>query len=280
MKSRFGWTATIAMAALIGVGRPSVRAADSPANEALKKLGLKIVGSLYVLEAESDIKNKLAEARRLSKQLSYSLMQQKGTASPEEQKDNAKKLNDQITQIKSEINLVSQQMAMVPRGRGRFSYNGFASYYAAEQFAELNVYRNQLQVELQQDSAFLDQLKSKPADPKAKEKIDAEVKEKREAYQQALIEVRELVDKATEKYDELEKSSDVKKTLNAIGKRLRERPKLGPSHEFQTNVKLLEKLEKAAASGEDEDAPAKSARRSRRGTKNKNSTKTAAGVQE
>jgi hypothetical protein len=236
---------------------------------------LKIAGTLAVVADEAKIKSDLAETRRLSKQLSYSLTQQRGTLSPAEMQKTVKNVNDQMNQLRSEMNAANQQMNAIPKYRGRFVSNDASILYG-----QLVAYRNQLQMEINQDSYFLNQLKSQPADPKAKEKIDAEVKEKREAYQQALIEVRELVDKATEKYDELEKSSDVKKTLNAIGKRLRERPKLGPSHEFQTNVKLLEKLEKAAASGEDEDAPAKSARRSRRGTKNKNSTKTAAGVQE
>jgi hypothetical protein len=280
MTLKSGRHAIIVMTALICVGRPAVRAADSPPNEALKKFDLKIVGSLAVIEAEAEIKNKLAEARRLSRDLGYSLMQQKGTANPEEQKRNIKSLNDQITQIRSEISNVGQQMAMLPRGRGRFSYNGFASYYAAEQFAELNVYRTQLQAELLQDTAFLDQLKSEPADPKAKERIDAEVRDKRESYHQALLDVRKIVDAATEKYEELEKNSDVKKTLTALGKRMREKPKLGPSHEFQTNVKLLEKLEKAASNGEEETPSAKSARRSRHGTKIKRSTKAAATTQE
>jgi hypothetical protein len=274
------WMATISVAALICVGRAPVRGADGPANDPLKRFGLKIVGSLVVIDAEGELKHRLAETRRLSRQLSYSLMQQKGTASPEEQKKNIKTLNEQISQIKSEINAVTQQMAMVPRGgRGRFGY-GFVNNYAAEQYAELNFYRNQLQAELQQDSAFLNQLKSQPADRKAKDQIDAEVRDKREAYHQALVELRELVDAATEKYNELEKNSDVKKALNAVGNKMREKPKLGPSHEFQTTVKLLEKLEKAASSGEDEDLPAKSARRSRRGTRAKQSTKTAAGAQE
>ena len=35
-----------------------------------------------------------------------------------------------------------------------------------------------------------------------------------------------------------------------LGKGLREKPKLGPSHDFLTNVKLLEKLEKAESGGE------------------------------
>ena len=83
-----------------------------------------------------------------------------------------------------------------------------------------------------QDSALLNQLKSQPSDPKAKDKIDAEVRDQREAYHQALLDLRKLVDSATEKYAELAKNDDVKKALAALGKGMREKPKLGPSHDF------------------------------------------------
>ena len=46
----------------------------------------------------------------------------------------------------------------------------FANNEAAEMYAELLAYRNQLQAELNQDSYFLNQLKSQSADPKAKDK--------------------------------------------------------------------------------------------------------------
>ena len=131
-------------------------------------------------------------------------------------------------------------------------------------------------MEINQDSYFLNQLKSQPADPKAKEKIDSEVRDRRDAYHQALLDLRKLVDSATEKYDELAKNDEVKKTLIALGKGQREKPKLGPSHEFLTNVKLLEKLEKAESSGETEPSPAKTgATQAGSGTRTKQSSKAA-----
>jgi len=278
-KSHVVWAAAVVSAALACLGRPSVRAADGPGSELLKKHGLKIVGSLAVVETEADVKAKLSEAKRLSKELKYSLMQQKATLSPKEQQQNIKTLNDQVSQIRSEINAVTQQMAMLPRGggRARFSY-GFANNYAAEQFAELNLYRNQLQAELQQDSAFLNQLKSQSADPKAKDKIDAEVRDKSESIHQAVHDLRKLVDSANLKYDELAKDAEFKRAFNAMAKRMKEKPKLGPSHEFLNNVKLLEKLEKAEANDEELEPLAKPARRSRYGTKAKHSWKAGAGA--
>lgn len=61
-------------------GTAGVRAADSP-EEVLKKNGLKPMGPLYVLEAESDVKKKLSEVRLLSKQWNFARIQQESIGS-------------------------------------------------------------------------------------------------------------------------------------------------------------------------------------------------------
>ena len=274
------WPAACMTVALACLARPQVSAADGPENEVLKKHGLKIAGSLAVAIEEAEIKTKLVDARRLSKQLSYSLMQQQGTVNPEEQQKTVKTLGTEINRLRSEMNAVNQQMNQVPRNNnpryGRFGGGmNFANNDAAEMYAELAAYHYQLQAELTQDSNFLNQLKSQPADPKAKERIDSEVRDRRDAYHQALVDLRKLVDSATAKYEKLAKDAEVKKALNILGKGLRETPKLGPSHEFLTNVKLLDKLEKAESSGETEPSHAKTGRKSRRGTRTKHSAKSA-----
>ena len=109
------WTAAFLTVALACVGRSHVSAADGTTNEVLKKHGLKIAGSLAVANEEAEIKTKLVDARRLSKQLSYSLMQQQGTMSPEDQQKTVKTLGTQINQLRSEMNAVNQQMNQVPR---------------------------------------------------------------------------------------------------------------------------------------------------------------------
>ena len=245
-------------------------AADGTENPVLKKHGLKIVGTLAVVDEEAEIKSKLTEARRISKQLSYSLMQQKVTLSPGDLQKTVKNLTDQINQLRSEMNMTNQQMNAVPKFRNRFVSNDASTLYQ-----QLSYYRSQLQMEINQDSLFLNQLKSQPADPKAKEKIDSDVRDRRNAYHEAILELRKLVDSATAKYDELATNAEVKKALDAIGKGQREKPKLGPSHDFHTNVKTVEKLEQAESSGDKEDTQAKPARRGRRSTKTKQSSKTA-----
>jgi hypothetical protein len=299
-------TAACLTVALACLASPQVRAADGPGNEVLKKHGLKMAGLLAVATEEAEIKTKLSDARRLSKQLSQSLMQQKATMSPEEMQKTVKTLGTRINELRSELNAVNQQMNQVPRtntnaGYGRFgggigygnnggmgygnnggmgyANNGgmtFANNNAAELYSELLAYRTQVQAELEQDSYFVNQLKSQPpADPKAKDGIDSVVRNRRDAYHEALVEIRKLVDSATAKYDEVAKNSEIKKALNILGKGQKETPKLGPSREFLNNVKLLEKLEKAEPSGETEPTHATPARRGRRSAKAKISTKAA-----
>jgi uncharacterized coiled-coil DUF342 family protein len=267
-RSRLVCAATVFTVALFCLARPRVHAADGPASDILKKNGLHIAGTLAVVDEEPQIKTNLAEARRLSKQLNYSLMQQKGTLSPGEMQQTVKNITSEINQLRSEINAAGQQMNAIPKWRGRFVSND-----AGMMYAQLNAYRSQLQMEISQDSSFLNQLKSQTADPRAREKIDSEVRDRRDAYHQSLVDIRKLVDSATGKYDELPKNDEVKKALTALGKGQKVKPKLGPSHDFHNNVKLLEKLEKAESGGATEAAETKPTRRSRSATRTKNASK-------
>jgi hypothetical protein len=257
-----GFAAVLALS----LGLPA-RAVQGPESEVLKKNKLKTAGSLEVLESESEFKTKLTDARKLLRQLSYSLLQQKMTLSPQEVQKALKGFTDEINQMRTLINQTNQQMNALPRFRGRL-----ASTYAQEQYNELFMYRDQLQAQVNQESAMLNQLQSQKADPRAKENVDAQVHDRREAYHQALADLRTLADSTTEKYAELAKNDEVKKAIESLGKGKRDKPKLGPSHDFTNNVKLLEKLEKAESAGEAEPSPAKSSRR-KHSSKNRSSAK-------
>jgi hypothetical protein len=56
------------------------------------------------------------------------------------------------------------------------------------------------------------------------------------------------------------------------------RIKLGPSHDFSSNIKLLEKFEKAESGAEPDGSTARPARRSKSGTKSKRSLKSRSGT--
>jgi hypothetical protein len=176
-------------------------------------------------------------------------------------------LKDELNQMRSQINIYTQQMNSLPRFRGRF-----ASSPAQEAYNELLLYRNQLQMQVNQESAWLNQLQSQKADPKAKEKIDAEVHDRRDSYHQALQDLRTLADSITQKYAELEKDTEVKDAIHALGKGKRDKPKLGPSHDFLNNVKTLEKLEKAESAGDAfQEKPARRSRSAKGRSKTKDS---------
>jgi hypothetical protein len=268
-KSRSVLLLTVLATGVALVGRALVLAADDPHDEVLAKHGLKIVGSLAVLETESEVKNKLNELRRISKQLGYTVTQQKGTMTATEQKEAVQRLTQELAQMKTQLNQVNQQMARLPRRRGML-----ATTYAQAQYQELLMYQNQLQAEIYQETAWLNQLKSPQADPKAREKLDSEVRDQRDAYHQGLVDLRTLVDAANEKYAELAKDAEVKKRLTALGKSRRDTLKLGPSHDFTTNVKQLEKLEKAESSADGLESQAKPARRTRKASKGGNAAST------
>jgi hypothetical protein len=244
------------------LARAEVRAAQDADPDALKGHGLKIVGSLALADTEAPIKSKLTEARRLSQQIRSLRLKESSALGPEERQKAITSINDQMGQLRNEMTAVNQQLNQIPRMRGRLVNN-----YAQAQYNQLQAYRSSLQFELSQESALLNQLKSQPVDPKAKEKIESEIRDKTEQYHQSLLDLRKLVDETTQKYSELKDNKEVQKVLDRLNKSRTDKYKLGPSHDFSTNVKLLEKLEKAATDGDTETAPAKSTRRSRKTAK-------------
>jgi len=270
IKTQIGLAAAL-LASIVFLGPKPLLGADTPADETMKSHGLKRAGDLYVHVTETDVKNKVQEIRRLSKQLSYALMQQKGTASAKDYQDTIKGLGDQINQYRSEINLVNQRENALPRFRGRLANN-----YATEEYQELQVYRNQLQAEINQGTLFLNQLKSRPFDPKAKEKVDADVQNHRESYHQALLDLRQLVDATEKKYAEVTKNDEVQKALETLNTGAKTKLKVARSREFTTDVKLLEKLEREEAGEQAPQVETKPARSTKRSLRSRRASKPAA----
>ena len=160
------------------------------------------MGPLYVLEAEQDVKKKLAEVKQLSRQMKYARLQQASYGTAQDHQALIQNLNNQVGQIKAEINAVNQQMSRLPRFRGRF-----ANMYVQEQNAELMAYRNQLNAELGQQNAMLNQVKTHPPDPKMKDKLDAEARDRQDEYQKAVTDLVQLVGTTQEKYAVLAKDA-------------------------------------------------------------------------
>ena len=168
----------VLMVASAGAG---VHAGEPPSEEVLAKLGLKQAGNTLVLEAESEVHDKTSEVRRLARELSNAVMLQRSTMSEKEYQNAIKELNAETTQLRSQLNTTNQMISRLPKYRGRFMNN-----MVAEQNYELNVYKQQLQWEINQRTNFLNQLKRQPFDPKARLKRDYEVRDKQEALHQAV----------------------------------------------------------------------------------------------
>ncbi len=219
-----------------------IRAAEPPQVEVLKKNGLKALGPIYVLEAESDVKKKVSEVKLLSKQWNHARLQQQSVVSDKDHQAMIQGLIGQVNQLRTEINGVTQQINRLPRYRGRLANN-----YAQEEYVELVAYRNQLNFTLTQQNALLGQVRSQPPDPKLKQKIDDEVQAKHGEYVQAVHDLTQLVTTTKEKYAALAKNDEVTKALAGLDPAIKPRPQLGPSHGFHENVKLAERFEKDAA---------------------------------
>jgi hypothetical protein len=240
--------------------------AESPQEEILKKNGLKALGPIYVLEAESDVKQKVSEVKLLSKQWNHARLQQQSILSAKDHQAMIQGLTGQVNQLRAELNTVNQQMRSLPRYRGRLANN-----YAQEAYAELLATRNQLNVTLTQQNMLLGQVRSQPADPKLKQKVDDEAQAKHDEYVQAVHDLSQLVTTTKDKYAALAKNNEVTKALAGLDPAIKPRPQLGPSHEFHETVKLADRLEKEAAQSPAE-PKAKAAVKSKRGV---NSSRTA-----
>lgn len=245
-----------------------LRAGEPPSDKMLEKRGLKRAGPLFVLEAEATVHDKAQEVRDLSRQWKHAVAQQRSTLSEKEYQDTIKELNNELNQLKAQSNAATQTMNRLPKMRTRRG-TYYANNEVTEEAQELNYYKNLLQMQISQETAYLNRLRSQPFDPKARIKADAEVRTREEALHQAVIELRTLVDEVRAKYAEVEKDSQVKKWLETPEGPARVKPKLGPSRAFLQEVKMLEQLERDSSPDEPGTAAHKTSRKGHRPTRAK-----------
>jgi clan AA aspartic protease (TIGR02281 family) len=230
-----GFTLLIAATAAGGLS-----AAGSSPEDTLKSHDLKRVGTTYVLPAESEVQRKTSALKILWGQLSLAIRrQQYNEREVEDQKGMLRDLlqrrvtlNDTIAQLDQQLNTMA----------GPARVNAFV----ATQRNELVVQRNQVVTNY---NGLIDQIKllqsSQETDPKVRNQIEAELSRRRESFIEAVLDLRQQVDAATKTYTELAQNDEVKGALDALGRMSKSKPKLGPSSQFLTNVKLLEKIEKS-----------------------------------
>ncbi len=216
----------------------AVRAADSSPEDVLKSHGLKRSGSTFVVASEANAQKKLNEARLASRQLNYALMEQDAA---EQGVQGRRELVEELLQeriaLNEQLNVVDQQL----NSMGGSTLN----YGVPYQRNLLANQHNQLLGALNILSDRINLLRGQAADPQMTQRLSTEVAKRRDSYRQAILDLRQIVDKTTAEYAELARDEAIKKALSALATKSKSPAKLGPSRGFDESVKLLVKAEKS-----------------------------------
>jgi aspartyl protease family protein len=146
--------------------------------------------------------------------------------------------------------LLTEQIREIDRQIDNLGAASGGNNFAIVQHNQLVRDKNQCILTLNDVNNRLSMLRSQAGDTKWKQDLDTEVGRGREAYIQAVLGLRELVDTISGQYAEIAKLEEVKQALATLGAKSKAALKLGPSKEFLANVKLLEKVEKSVLTEE------------------------------
>ena len=200
---------------ILSASAPARGAGGNPPEELLKEKDLRRSGTTYVLGAESEVQKKLHDTRALYQQLSFSERKQQEFA---QGVAGNKALIQDLTQQRIMLNQQLQQAATVAQN-------------------------NQLVAMINELTDRLNLLREAAADPTTKRELDALVPRQREAFVQAVIGLRHLVDVTSERYKALAEDPQVKEALADLNRKTKAKLTLGPSRSFLASAKLLEKVE-------------------------------------
>jgi clan AA aspartic protease (TIGR02281 family) len=210
------------LAIALALGTSTVRSDEGRPEDVLKDRGLKRSGSTYILTAEADVQKKLNDAQARSRQLNE-IFVRKGEF--EQDVHDQKGLVVELTQRRILLNEQLQRNLPV------FEHN-------------------QLVAAINEITDRLNLLRAEAADPNFKQEIDKELAQRRAAYIQAVLDLRQLVDSTEKQYAELAGDDSIKKALNDLGTKSKSTLKLGPSRDFQDKIKRLERIEKSVLTEE------------------------------
>ena len=202
-------------AAGLGLGR-----ADEPAEGVLKGKGLRKSGSSYVLAGEAEVGKKLTEARALARQMNNAQGRQQAY-------DRGLRDNEQYV----------RQLTLQ-----RIELNGQLAQ------AETPAQHNQIVAMVNGVTDRLNLLRSQQADPDAKKDVDAQAARGREAFIQAVLDLRILADGVGSGYAALAGDDDVRKALEEVNRGAKVKATLGPSKAFAANLAQLAKAEASVLS--------------------------------
>ena len=220
--------------------------ADNSPEGILKKHGLKPKGQLYVHESEDEVQSKVTENLLLAGTKKYHSLKKQAAQNAGLRPQWIFQLELGIADNKERIKLIDQDMTGIEnhKFRGRF-----CNIEEEEYFNQLTAFKARLLEELRQAAAFLNDLKSQPANLQWNQRDEESLNADQKAYEQSLVKIREFVDATNRKYDELKKNEEVRKALEGCGRNAKQPFKLGPSDKFTKNVGELEKIERAGKRG-------------------------------
>jgi clan AA aspartic protease (TIGR02281 family) len=196
-----------------------VRGDDSTPDQVLKRLGVKHLGSTYILAEEQAVKIKLNDARNVQRRLFAAMKRQ------EELEQFAQLNRQELRQLAAERLELNQQL--VAAGNG----------LPVQQ-------HNQLVAMINARSDRIRELDAQMPDAATRRQADEHVVQCREAFLQAVLDLRKLVDGTSQKYVDLDKDDILRKAMAASDPRSKSPPKLGPSSDFKNNIKQVQSLEK------------------------------------
>jgi aspartyl protease family protein len=203
--------------AVLGGTAAAAAAGDDAADAVLKQKGLKRSGSAFVLPAEGEVQKLLNQARKMYQAIAAT------AAARAEFEGDREAVKAEIEAMEQERVLLNQQLSQVTTAEQNNRLVGAIN--ALE--GQIDAYRRRLS-------------EAESGQGRAQNKLLAS---QREAFIEAVLDLRQRVDKALAAYAELAKDEDLKKAVAAVGRTTKARLALGPSRSFTANVKSLEKIE-------------------------------------
>ncbi|HVJ80350.1 MAG TPA: hypothetical protein VNC50_04695, partial [Planctomycetia bacterium] len=187
-----------------------------PDAELLKSKGLKLSAGVYVVAEEGELQKGLADLRPLQKALATA--QKEANALKRELEDNEKIIPQLVAQnrtLRAQLNQAENNTAVYNRIIGQINNNNEA----------------------------ISERQRAASDPDYGKETRAKLAAAREGYMNKLLAMRVAIDKGRKKYEEFAKEDAIGKAIAAVGSEAEKEYALGPSKNFERNVKALEKLE-------------------------------------
>lgn len=245
LRTWLGLTSALALIGFVAIS-PQARGFEADPENTLKTHGLKASGWLYILESEAEFHSKIAEARSLYQDW----MTSRSRLEAQEQEAQA------IQMLDTQSNALRQNISQLRRRMSRGGYGGRrGAQFRRMQNMGISAEISQEQANLNMMNQQLAQLKRNVPKPQDRKKQEEEVSNRRQALRDAVDELVKSAVQIDQTYHELHRLKEVDAALTSLNLSGRAKLRLGPSHEYTADVKILRKLRQqlslAGATGSD-----------------------------